>query len=80
MFGSHPQQQAGEGHAPPFKGVNTSQRLVEDIRSQILRRITIAYAPCDVAVHAREIQFVQFGKAAGVFFGGFDQQAVVSMG
>jgi hypothetical protein len=52
---------------------------VEHIRGQVLGRVPIAYAPGDVAVDAREIEFVQFGKAAGIFLGSFDQQAVVSM-
>ena len=42
---------------------------MEDIRGQVLGRVAIAYAPRDIAVHSREIQLVQFGKAAGVFLG-----------
>jgi 3',5'-cyclic AMP phosphodiesterase CpdA len=80
MVGGDAQQPAGKGHASPFESVNAGKRFVEDLRGQVLGRITIADAPCDVSVHAREIQLIQFGKAAGVLFGGFDQQAVVSLG
>ena len=72
--------QPAKGTPRHSKLLNAGQRFVKNVGGQILGRITIADAPGDVAVHPGEIQLVQFGKAAGVFFRGFNQQTVVSLG
>src|SRR5262249_10999206 len=56
-----------ERSAPPFEPFYVCERLVKNVRGQVLNVDTIAHAARDVSIHAAEIPFVELGEPAWIF-------------
>jgi hypothetical protein len=59
-------QPGGEWRATPLEFAQIRERLMKDVRSQLLCRRTLANSPRDKGINAFEVRFIQFGKTARV--------------
>src|SRR5262245_50610546 len=75
--GRNADQPGSEGDTAPLEVRKRRERLVEDLRRQLLGRVAVADAPGDKRINAIEVPIVEIGELRTISLRGLDERAIV---